>query len=130
MFNYRKSSNVGNAPEIIQVPATLNESFVVGETLKLASGKATKASGTNVPEYICVEKKTAVTGDNVSCYLIEKNQEYETVQSADGTLVVGTKVTINSDGTGVTATTTSGVAEVVKAFGTTSGSAVLVRFDS
>lgn len=128
MFAYRKSSNVGNAPEIIQVPATTSEAYVIGETLKLASGKATKASGTNVPEYICAEQKTAVAGDNVSCYLIEKNQEYETVTSADGTLVVGSKVTLDSDGLKVTATTTSGVAEVVKAFGTTSGSKVLVRF--
>ena len=128
MFAFRKSSNNGNAPEIIQVPATLNESFVVGETLKLASGAATKASGTNVPEYICAEKKTAVTGDTVSCYLIEHEQEYETVTSADGTLVVGSKVTLASDGLKVTATTTSGVAEVVKAFGTTSGSKVYVRF--
>ena len=128
MFAYRKSSNVGNAPEIIQVEATNSEEYKIGEALVLSSGKATKAGATAVPEYICAEKKTAVTGDTVSCYLIEKNQEYETVTSADGTLVVGSKVTLASDGLKVTATTTSGVAEVVKAFGTTSGSKVYVRF--
>ena len=128
MFAYRKSTNVGNAPEIIQVPATAAEAFVVGEALTLSSGKATKASGTTKPEYICAEKKTAVTGDTVSCYLVEGNQEYETVTSADGALTVGTKYTIASDGLRVTATSTSGVAEVVAVEGTTSGSKALVRF--
>lgn len=127
MFAYRKSTNVGNAPEIIQVLATANESYVVGEALKLASGKATKAAGTDVPEYISAEKKTAASGDSLSVYLVEHNQEYETELTAAGTLVPGTKVTISSDGLGVTATTTSGVAEVVDADGATVGSKVRVR---
>ena len=127
MFKYRKSSNVGNAPEILQVPATASEAFVVGEALTITSGKVTKASGTTAPKYISAEKKTAVSGDTLSVYLVEHNQEYETELTAAGTLVVGTKVTISSDGLGVTATTTSGVAEVVEAEGATVGSKVLVR---
>lgn len=129
MFNYRKSSNVGNAPEILQVAATASEAFVVGEALTISSGKVTKASGTTAPKYISAEKKTAVSGDTLSVYLVEKNQEYETELTEAGTLVVGTKVTISSDGTGVTATTTSGVATVVEAEGATVGSKVLIRFE-
>lgn len=128
MFEYRKSSNVGNAPEIIQVPANNGTTYTIGQALFLSSGKASACTGTNVPVYICAENKTAVTGDKISCYRVEKNQEYATVSSADGSLVVGTKVTTNADGTKVTATTTNGVAEVVEAFGTTSGSKVYVRF--
>ena len=128
MFAYRKSSNVGNAPEIIQVPATAAEAFVIGEALTLSSGKATKATGTTKPEYICAEQKTAVTGDTISCYLVEGNQEYETVTSADGTLTVGSKYTLDSTGLKVTATATNGVAEVVSVAGTTAGSKVVVRF--
>ena len=128
MFEYRKSSNVGNAPEIIQVDATNAEEYKVGEALVLSSGKATKAGATATPEYICAEKKTAVTGDKLSVYLVEANQEYETELSAGGTVVAGVKYTIASDGLRMTATSTSGVAEVVEAFGTTSGSKVLVRF--
>ena len=128
MFAYRKSSNVGNAPEILQIPATAAESYAVGETLHLSSGAVTKASGTVAPEYICAEKKTAKAGDTVSCYLVEHNQEYETITSADGTLTVGVKYTIASDGLKVTATSTSGVAEVVSVAGTTSGSKAIVRF--
>jgi hypothetical protein len=129
MFKYRKSSNVGNVPEILQVDATASEAFVVGEALTITSGKVTKASGTTAPKYISAEKKTAVSGDKLSVYLVEKNQEYETDLTAAGTLVVGTKVTISSDGLGVTATTTSGVATVVEAEGATVGSKVLVRFE-
>ena len=128
MFAYRKSSNVGNAPEIIQVEATNSEEYKIGEALVLSSGKVTKAGATAKPEYICAEKKTAVTGDTVSCYLVENNQEYETELSAAGTVVAGVKYTLASDGLRMTATSTSGVAEVVKAFGTASGSKVLVRF--
>lgn len=129
MFKYRKSSNVGNVPEILQVDATASEAFVVGEALTITSGKVTKASGTTAPKYISAEKKTAVSGDKLSVYLVEPNQEYETDLTAAGTLVVGTKVTISSDGLGVTATTTSGVATVVEAEGATVGSKVLVRFE-
>lgn len=129
MFKYRKSSNVGNVPEILHVDATASEAFVVGEALTITSGKVTKASGTTAPKYISVEKKTAVSGDKLSVYLVEPNQEYETDLTAAGTLVVGTKVTISSDGLGVTATTTSGVATVVEAEGATVGSKVLVRFE-
>lgn len=129
MFKYRKSSNVGNVPEILQVDATASEAFVVGEALTITSGKVTKASGTTAPKYISAEKKNAVSGDKLSVYLVEKNQEYETDLTAAGTLVVGTKVTISSDGLGVTATTTSGVATVVEAEGATVGSKVLVRFE-
>lgn len=129
MFAFRKTNNTAVAvPGTILMPATNAESYVIGEALKLSSGAVTKASGTNVPEYICVEKKTAVTGDKVACVLIERNQEYETVTSADGALTVGVKYTIDSDGLKVTATSTSGVAEVVRADGTTSGSKVVVRF--
>ena len=128
MFGYRKSSNVGNAPEIIQVPATVSEEYAVGEALTVSSGAVTKAAATVKPEYISAEKKTAKTGDTLSCYLVEHNQEYESVTSADGTLTVGTKYTLDSTGLKVTATATNGVAEVVSVAGTTAGSKVVVRF--
>ena len=128
MFGYRKSSNVGNAPEIIQVPATISEEYAVGEALTMSSGAVTKAASTVKPEYISAEKKTAKTGDTLSCYLVEHNQEYESVTSADGTLTVGTKYTLDSTGLKVTATATNGVAEVVSVAGTTAGSKVVVRF--
>lgn len=128
-FNFKKSSNTAVlVPELIQVPATNAEAFVVGEALKLSSGAVTKAAGTDVPKYISAEAKTAKTGESLTCFLIENNQQYETVLSTDGTLAVGTKYTISSDGLKVTATSTTGVAEVISVAGTTAGSAVVVRF--
>lgn len=128
-FNFIKSSNTAVlVPELIQVPATNAEEYEVGEALKLSSGAVTKASGTNVPEYISAEKKTAKTGDTLTCFLIEKNQHYKTTLSTDGTLVVGTKYTIASSGDKITATSTTGVAEVVSVAGSTAGSEVIVRF--
>lgn len=128
MFAYRKSSNIGRTPEIIQVDATNAEEYKIGEALVLSSGLATKAGATAVPEYICAEKKTAVTGDKLSVYLANHDQEYETELSAAGTVTPGVKYTLASDGLRITATSTSGVAEVVQAFGTASGSKVIVRF--
>lgn len=123
MFAYRKS-NLTNSPEILQVPATASEAFVVGEALKLASGKATKCTGTTKPEYICAEKKTAVAGDTISCYLVSADQEYNVALPADATLVVGTKYTLGTDGVSITTTSSSGVAEVVNV----DGNNVIVRF--
>lgn len=128
MFEYRKSSNVGNAPEIIQVPANNATTYTIGQALFLSGGVASACTGTNVPVYICAENKTAVTGDKISCYLVEKNQEYATELTGSGSLTVGAKVTTDATGNKVTTTTTNGVAEVVEAFGTTSGSKVYVRF--
>lgn len=128
-FNFKKSSNTAVlVPELIQVPATSSEAFVVGEALKLSGGKVTKAAGTNVPKYISAEAKTAKADDTLTCFLIENNQLYETVLSTDGSLTVGTKYTIDADGLKVTATATTGVVEVVSVLGTTAGSPVVVRF--
>lgn len=124
MFKYRKSNLSNSVPEILQVPATADEAFVVGEALKLSSGKATKCSGTTKPEYICAEKKTAKSGDTISAQLVANDQEYEVALPDSATLVVGTKYTIGTDGASVTSTSTSGVAEVVAV----NGAKVVVRF--
>lgn len=116
------------APSIKELAATSGVSYKVGDALGLSSGKAVKVTGTAVPEYICAAEKTAGANETIVAYAIDKDQEYETVLSTDGSLVVGAKYTIASDSAKVTATSTSGVAEVVKAEGTTAGSVVVVKF--
>ena len=58
--------------------------------------------------------------------------EFETTlgvaPTESATVAVGNKVTIHTDGASVTATTTSGVAEVLAIDGQTVGSRVVVRF--
>lgn len=119
----------GNTPLIKQLtPAAAT--YAVGEVAAVApaTGYLTKVSGTNAPSYVVVEKGTKTTADKISVQPIYKDQEYLTTLAVDGTLVPGTKVTIHTDSASVTSTTTSGVATVVEAMGTTSGSEVIVKF--
>ena len=103
-----------------------------GMTMKFTDGKLAKASGTDVPEFICVEEHDAAVsaGDMVTVVRVDHDTVYETTLSASGTsLKIGDKVTIATDGLRVTATTTSGVAEVMYLDGdAASGDMVRVRF--
>ena len=120
----------GNTPIIKQLtPAAAT--YAVGEVAAVApaTGYLTKVSGTAVPTYVVVEKGTKTTADTISVQPIYKDQEYLTTLAVNGTLVPGTKVTIHTDCASVTSTTTSGVATVVEAMGTTSGSEVIVKFE-
>lgn len=128
-FLFKRATNSAKlAPSIKQLAATSGVAYKVGDALGISSGKAVKVSGTAVPKYICAEAKTAGASDEISAYLIDHNQEYETTLQTDGTLAVGVKYTIHTDSAQVTATSTTGVAEVISVEGTTAGSKVVVRF--
>ena len=101
-----------------------------GMAMVLSSGKLAVASGANKPEFICVEDHGAAVsaGDLVTVVRVEADTDYVTTLSAAGALNIGDKVTLASDGLRVTATTTSGVAEIVAMEGTASGDTVVVRF--
>ncbi len=103
-----------------------------GMAMVLSSGKLAIATGTNKPEFICVEEHSAaVAADTlVTVVRVDPQTVYETELSAAGTsLKLGDKVTLHaSNGLQVTATTTSGVAEIVEIDGTAIGDKVRVRF--
>lgn len=130
-FEFYQSMIKPNAPAMIWKPATTSETYKVGETLKLSSaGKLTKASGTDVPEFVCSADYAAPASNAGSIPVTEINpgQIYRVPLQASGvSLVVGDKVTIHTDGLQVTATTTSGVAEIVKIEGTAVGDYVHVH---
>lgn len=121
---------VGNTPPIVYMQPTDGEIYQVGEALKLASGKVTLCSGAVAPSHVCV----GPIDDNgvVPCVEVQKYMEFETtlgVAPADSATVgVGDKVTLHTDGMQVTATKTSGVAEVTGIDGQTVGSRVTVKF--
>lgn len=121
---------VGNTPPIVYMQPTDGETYQVGEALKLASGKVTLCSGAVAPSHVCV----GPIDDNgvVPCVEVQKYMEFETtlgVAPADSATVgVGDKVTLHTDGMQVTATKTSGVAEVTGIDGQTVGSRVTVKF--
>lgn len=103
----------------------------VGLALTQSSGLLAVASGTTKPSYISMTQRPAAVASGTVIPVIRVGDDmiFETVFSASASSVkLGDKVTIASDGLRVTATTTSGVAEVVGMDGTASGSAVRVRF--
>lgn len=103
----------------------------IGMALYQSEGKLTTASGTTAPTYISMcEKDSACTaGDIIPVIRVNHDMIFETTFSAAATSVsLGSKVTLNTDGMQVTATTTSGIAEVVYMDGTASGSMCRVRF--
>lgn len=124
------SMKVGLTPPIEYKTATASESYAVGEALKLASGKVTLCSGAVKPEFVCVGP--ANDAGEVPCVAVQDYMEFETtlaVAPADSaTIGVGDKVTIHTDGMQVTATKTSGVAQIVALDGQAVGDRVVVKF--
>lgn len=104
----------------------------VGMALVQTGGSLAIATGANAPTYISmIEKESACTaGELIPVIRVDKRIVFETRLSAAGTsLKLGDKVTLHaSDGMQVTATTASGVAEIVYMDGTDSGSMCRVRF--
>ena len=110
-------------------PATAAEAYTVGEALKIDGGAVTKCGATDAPVYICSKEFTAAAGDTVPCWRVPRTMTFETTLAAAGTaLKIGDRVTLYTDGAQVTATTASGVAEIVSMGGTAVGSPVIVRF--
>lgn len=121
------SFDKGGSPAIEYLPTTGGESYTVGEMLVVKDGGATKCGAAETPSHLCVGPKdergltpaTRVSGETV----------YLATLTADGSaLKVGDKVTLSADAMGVTATTASGVAEIVRMDGTEVGELVGVRF--
>lgn len=106
----------------------------VGMALSVnASGQLAKCAATSVPTYISAVEAgaTLATGTLIPVLRVQPDIIFETQNSAAFTSVkVGQKVTIDADGLRVTATTTSGVAEVVHMEDTAVGSEIRVRFNA
>ncbi len=111
-------------------PAAGALALEVGTALVLTSGKLAKATGTKRPEFICMQKVEQTTdGQLVHVERVREETVYETELSvASASIAKGAKYTIDTTGGMITATTDSGVAEVVDYDGTTAGSKVRVRF--
>ena len=121
---------VGLTPPIEYKAATADESYAVGEALKVASGAVTKCTGATKPAYVCVGPANAA--GEVPCGEVQDYMEFETTlgvaPTESATVAVGNKVTLHTDGLQITATTTSGVATVTYIAGQTVGSLARVRF--
>ena len=129
MFLIHSIDDGRNAP-LEQLPAGAITPKV-GLALTQTDGLLAVASGTTKPSYICMAQRAAAvaSGTVIPVIRVGSDMIFETVFSASASSIkLGNKVTIASDGLRVTATTTSGVAEVVGMDGSASGSTVRVRF--
>lgn len=121
----------GHVPPWEYLPASAIQPKV-GMALILSSGKLAIATGTNKPEYICMADYAAAVTAGTIVPVIRVTPEilFRTSNSASLSGVnVGDKVTLHaSSGMQVTATKTSGVAEIIAKSGDESGSDVYVRF--
>ena len=122
--------NVTAIEPMLEVEA--GEEIAVGTVLKMNAGKAVKATGTTKPTYYAMGKSN---DGKVNVVQVLKDMEYEAeVVAAEGAdkLTVGQAVTLGTDGLTVTATTTSGVAEIVALPDGTlpaTGGRVIIRFN-
>lgn len=128
MAFFLQSMDVGQTPPIEYRQATAEEDVVLGEALVTAStGLLTKCGATARPEYIAAGPQDE--NDMVPVIRVQDYQVWRTQLSAAGTsLKPGNKVTLETDGLRVTATTASGVATIVAMEGTEVGDGVRVRF--
>lgn len=96
----------------------------VGMALAFSSGHLVKATGTTAPTHISMVNATVSTdGDLIPTIRVTHDIIFETTCAADNSAsAVGSKVTLHTDGAQVTATTTSGVAEIVEIVSTASAS--------
>lgn len=99
-----------NAPEPLLLPTKAGEAYTAGEALKVSAGALTKASGDVSALYIGAENYTAPAGGGrpLACYRITGDMLFEAPLTALGnTQKVGARLTLSSDGLGVTATAAS-----------------------
>ena len=129
MFKLFKKNNA-TIPVVKEIPAAAG-TYNVGDTLALnAAGNVAQVAGTNVPEFVSAFKGTVASGTVIAVNPVYEDMEFLTTFSADGSsLKAGAKVTISTTFDSVTATTTSGVAEIVEKLGSgATGTEVIVKF--
>lgn len=123
------TQDTADTPPLVELEAQNGVNYTIGLALTLTDGQAAVASGAVKPSYICVTDKTAGENDKVQAIRVLPTQVFDTTLSADGTdLKAGNLVTLSADGTQITATTDSGVAEIVSMDGSAIGDMVRVRF--
>jgi hypothetical protein len=103
------------------------EGATMGEALVQTSGRLTKCGATATPEFIAIRTQTAETTSVTPLPVIrvKENREYETLSTATvAATLIGAKVTLATNATQVTATTSSGVFEISHTDGATTNSTV------
>lgn len=117
-----------NVPEPEYLEAGV--AIACGEALVLTDGKLAKCGATVAPKYIAMSE--AAAGAVVPVCRVESNQVYDVPVSGDDSAIkalkAGSKVQLDGDALGVSASTTNGVATIVSLNGATkAGDIITVR---
>lgn len=104
---------------------TDSEAVTLGEGLVQTSGRLTKVGATATPEFIALKTAAGGTDVEIPVVRVKEGREFETTSTATvATTLIGSKVTLHTDGLTVTATTTSGVFLITETDGATTNSKV------
>lgn len=107
------------------------EASTIGEALKQVSGRLTKAAATDIPEFIALRTQAAEATSKTPLPVIRVTETDEFATTSTATVantLVGQKVTIDTAGDKVTATTTSGVFLITATDGAATNSKVRGMF--
>lgn len=108
-------STYDGAGTVVEVrPLTDSEAAAVGETLKFTSGKLTKASTSDKPAYIGIQKVAAGTNKVVEAIAVRSDQVWvaDYVTATTNAPAVGATHCIDGDGLNVDADKTKDASEV------------------
>jgi hypothetical protein len=119
-------STYDGAGTIVEVkPLTDNEAAAVGEGFKFSSGKLTKASVSDKPAYIGIQKVAAGTNKTVEAISVRQDQVWlaDYVTASTNTPAVGATHCIDANGLKVDADKTKDTSEVA-------GKATIISVDT
>ena len=126
----KHDTNTGENPVFYKL-MTDNEGVTLGEALVETSGRLTKCGATATPEYYAQKTQAAETTSvtPVPVSRVTELDQFITKSTATvATSLIGSKVTIDSTGLLVTATTSSGVFYIDETDGATTTSTVKGHF--
>ena len=111
-------------------PVAADKRLHVGTALAFSGGTLNIASGATMPEFICMQEvEASAAGQMVPVIRVSADTLYETeLAEASASIAAGPRYTLDANGEKITATSTSGVAEVVSFEGKAAGDRVRVHF--
>lgn len=134
MFKVKKSFQESACQPIRLMVGTNAEAFSYGEILALSSGVLTKAAvdTDGAQQYICMGAATGATGvANVPVMQLRRDLQFSVQSTATvATSLIGTAVTLHTDGLSCTATSTKGCFVIDETDGATTNSNVVGHFTS
>ena len=101
----------GTVVEVLSL--STGEAAAVGETFKFSSGKLTKASVSDKPAYIGIQKVVAGASNNVEAIAVRADQVWLADYTSTASPVVGSKYALDSNGLNINAASTNGTPATV-----------------